>query len=255
MATLFDTLQQNQGLMSQTQPQAGTTYKAADLLRAKSGRATGGSGIASSNLGEQQATTSANQTVQNQVLPATQIQLAGAQQQNQAINQKTNQDIFNTQQGRSFDNQQTAQKATQMLQDLAQNKGKISANQYQSQMEQTAQALRLGTQQYTDKLQQEGETARLNSKIGFTEALQKSIFSGNEDLLKQKLNMSDVLAQSDREFAQKMSQMSLDTAWQLLNTDMASAQERALYTGIGNVAAAGVGAYGKYEDNQAKAGK
>jgi hypothetical protein len=71
-------------------------------------------------------------------------------------------------------------------------------------------------------------------------------------MLETKLGNQSVLSASDRDFKKSLAQMGASDAYTMFKDEMAAAKERALYSGIGALATAGIGAYGTYKDSQAK---
>jgi hypothetical protein len=246
MANLLDTIRQN------SQPQkVGVTdesNKLQTLLRAKSGKSVGGSGIAASNLGEQQAVVDTNTQLQSQVAPAAELQnqsLAGQQQGQQQQEQIQTAEI---EQGRKFDTIQSRLKTEATLSEFERNKGQIDLNRDRARVEQLGQQIRLQDKKYTDNLQREGQKSRLDDELEFRKQLTKSTLGDSQEILEKGLKGKSVLDANDREFSKSLAQMGIDDAWSMFRSQQRADQQRALYTGIASVTGAGVGAYGQASD-------
>lgn len=243
MANLLDTIRQNNPALQQ-QGQTDQSANLQTLLRAKSGKAISGPEVAASNLQEQQTVDQTNNQLQNQIAPAAAIQ--NQQQQQQAVTQaqQVNQQGQEIAQQRKFDTLQTRLKTDQILSDLERNKGQINMQRDRAAVEQLGTNLRLQDQNYTQQLQREGNLARLGDQNSFQQSLQRNILGDNQQLLEKQLGNSSVLDANDRQFKQAMANMDINTAWDMFHNDMVAQKQRALYTGLGSLATAGIGAYG-----------
>lgn len=245
MANLLDTIRQNSQSSIQPQGMEDNTRKLQTLLRAKSGKAVGGSDVNSSSLSEEQAVSNANQTLANQIQPGAQIQQAGLEQQAAAEAQQTQLQKADIAQSRRFDTVQTRLKTNQLLQDLEQNRGKLDAAREASQVNQVAQNLRLQNAQYMDSLQREGSRARLDDSNKFNEALADSLLGANKELFQEQLGNKSILQASDRDFKKAMAEIDVNAAYDMFKNDMAASKQRAVYGAVGGLATAAIGAAGK----------
>ena len=240
-------------LLEALQPQMqDTTSQLSTLLRAKSGKAVGGPATALSTQQEQASLAQATQAMQP-VQQAATTQQMGQQQQARELEQRTIQEQSNIAQQRQANQLQSKIQTDRLLQELEQGRGQIDANIYKASLEQIGQNLRLSNQQYIDNLQREGNRARLNDNLQFSEQMARSVLEDNKSLLEKQLGNKSILAASDREFSTKMAQMGVKNAWTLFRNDASTEQQRQLYTGIGGVISAGIGAYGTYQDRQERA--
>ncbi len=241
MANLLDTIRQN------TQPQqAGMTdetQRLQTLLRAKSGKSLGGSAVGASNLAEQQAVTQTNQQL-GQVAGQAEIQnqqLEGQQAQQQQAEQIQTAEID---QSRKFDTIQNKLKTEALLNDFERNKGQIDLNRDRARAEQLGAQIRLQDKQYIDNLSREGSKARLDDQLEFNKQIAKSTFGNSEQILKKNLGNREVIDASDREFSKSLTQMGVDDAWSMFRSEQAANRQKAMWTGIGSLATAAVGAAG-----------
>lgn len=243
MANLLDTIRQNNPGVQQ-QGVTDESSKLQTLLRAKSGKAVGGSGVSASNLGEQAAVAQTNNQMQNQVAPAAEIQNQGQQAQQAQQTQTTNLQTQDVEQQRKFDTIQNKMKTNQLMSEFERNKGSIDLARDKSQLEQLGFQLRLQDKGYLDNLQREGNTRRLGDQQEFNEALADSVLGDQRQLLEKGLGNKSILDADDREFKKSLANMDSAYAYDMFRKDQSAAKERAMWSGIGGLATAGVGAYG-----------
>jgi hypothetical protein len=86
----------------------------------------------------------------------------------------------------------------------------------------------------------------LDNDLDFREALQKSIFGSNTELLKKGLGNKDIMEASDREFREAMAGIDINAALEMANNEMADASKAAMISGATTLATSGIGAYGTY---------
>lgn len=243
MPNLLDTIRQNNPALQQ-QGVTDESQKLQGLLRAKSGKAVEGGGVASSNLGEQQAVTQANTQMQNQVAPQVAIANQGQQQQQQAQGQQETQQVQAVEQQRKFDTVENKMKTNQLMNDFQRNSGRVDLARDKSSLEQLGFQVRLQNKQYTDQLQREGNMRRLSDQNQFNQQLSQTILGDQQSLLEKQLGNKSVLDASDRDFKQAMAKMDVGAAYDMFKTEQAAAKQRAMWSGIGSVVTTGVGAYG-----------
>lgn len=249
MANLLDTIRQNNPAL---QPGGVTdqTTNLQTLLRAKSGKAVGGSEVAASNLGEQAAVSQTNNQLQNQVAPQATIQNTAMAQQMAGQQQQERIQSSDIAQQRRFDNLQTRIKTDQLLNDLERNKGQLDMQRNKAQMEQVGINLRMQNSRYIQDLQREGTGRRLQDQNQFNEALMDSQLGANRQLLEKQLGNTSILKANDRQFRDSVAQIDINTAYDMFKNDMAEQKQRSLYSGAGAITTAGVGAYGKLSEKK-----
>lgn len=251
MANLLDTLRNSNQAATAPLKAEDTTQGLSTLLRAKSGKATGGLSGALSNQAEQAAMASGNQGLAQQAQANT-IAAQGQQQQQAATKQQTQQNLTSINQQKQASSLQSQVRTDQLLQDLEQNKGKIDAQQYQANLEQVGQNLRLSNSQYVDNLTREGARARLDDANAFKEALVRSTFNDNQNILNTKLGNKTVLNADQREWDQAMGQMTINDAYDMFKSGAANESARAQASGIGSVLTSGIAAAGTAMDIKEK---
>ena len=274
MANLLETIQKNrQQALGQQAPITDETQRIRELLRAKSGKAASSSASNISNIGEQAAVDQTNQQLAS-LIPQVAIQsqqenITAAGQQQQLKQQK--QEIS---QARKFNNVQNNIRTQQLLSGLERDKGELDLDKDRAKLEQTSFLLAMQDKQYTDQLEAIGKRRRLDDGQAFQSEMQDLAFGQYLGLLQDKLNKNDVLAASDREFAEMMNNLSIQDAIKIAEIENANAQnesdfnigqyqtqyaaaskaasEQAKAQATGELVTTGIEAFGEYSDNQAK---
>ena len=250
MADLLSAIQGNTQSSTAPQGQTNQTQGLADLLRAKSGKAGVGPSTALSNQQEQSAVSQGNQQLQG-VQQQSNLQTQGQQQQMAGVQQQTQAQLTGIGQERQQNTQQTNIKTSDMLQNLEQQKGKISQDQYAAQMAQVGQNMRLDNQKYTDQLALEGDRARLNDSNSFKENLQQATFNDLQGVLQKQLGDAAVLDQNANTFSMKMGTLKTDDAYNMFQSAMQNEKDRAIWTAAGSLGGTGASAYGASQDKKA----
>lgn len=245
--SLFDILKQKTPTPAAL---AQTTQQVESLISAKSGKAGATvSGPATSNIAEQQATQTAQ--VQGQAVQA-QAQTQAAGLANQQVNLTEQQALQEAQ----FDESQEDQKSNLLRQTNAvldeYEKGNrtLDFNRDKARLEQVGFTLRLTNDKYLSNLQREGKRSRLDSDLGFKEELMRSIFSDEEDLLRDDLEFRALMRADDREFEKLMAAMDIETALQIASAESKAANAQQMWQGIGGLVSGGIEAAAAYQDRQ-----
>jgi hypothetical protein len=208
---LLDIIKQNTSKAAQ--PITATTNetaKVADLLRAKSGKAVSSTGVGQTNLAEQAAVADANSTLQNQVAPAAelqnnQLQLQANEQQQSVDLQKADID-----QRRNMVQQQAQNKLGELMQSFGQQRQELDLKRDRAQVDQIMTTARLANKQYVDQLEEEGRKLRLDNAADFQNQLLDTTFENNSALIKSKIGADNVLRSTDRQYQQRLSQITAD---------------------------------------------
>lgn len=247
MANLLDTIRGN----AQPQQQGVTdeTSKLQTLLRAKSGKAVGGSAVNASNLAEQSAVSAANSQIQNEIQPQIQMQQEAAQQQQAGIVSQEEQQRGAINQSRQADDLQTRIRTDQILADLERGKSQLNVEKDKARLEQVGANIRLQDKQYVQKLQQEASLARLQDDASFQEALSRTYFGDAQQLLQKQMGNQSILSANDRQFKEATANMDIDTAYAAMREAGRANAQAGMWQGIGNITTAGIGAYGTYKNS------
>lgn len=255
MATnLMDAIRQ--GMQQPVQPQAADTLSSTaqtqSLLNTKiTGRAspTGSPQPAISNIGEQvakQQTQLAGQQLSQQgALKGNELGAADEQQQ---VVQAQQQQVQTEQQRQAQTN--LLNQAKSVLDSFHQGSQTLDLNTKKAQADQLGFTLRLSNSSYTDKLQREGRKSRLDNQLSFNEALQRTIFADEEELLSNSLDFRTAMRADDRTFEKMMASMSADYAIQIANANATQANMQQQWSGIGTMVQGGVSAAKAYADSK-----
>jgi len=234
--------------MTQQQGAEDNTQRIAGLMRAKSGRAVGGADASQSNLGEQSAVAATNQGL-GQVQQAANIQNQGLEQTQLGQQSSQNAQEQGIAQNRTFDNIQSRLKTDQIIADLERDNGQLDSKTKDAQIVQVAQNLRLQSQQYTDQLQRQGDTARLSNEAAFKEETARTAFGENQLLLEKLMGNQSIVNANARDFDIAMENMGLDASYAMFRNNQIAAAQTAQISGAGSVVTAGIGVW---SENKAK---
>lgn len=252
MATLMDALKQSmQAGTQQAQPAMGETEQVKNLFQQKTGKAAApSSGVPrQSNLTEAVqagATRSQSQGIAQQG----QLNLTQQQGQQADIDQRTAQQNTEFKQRRSDNLNKFRMQADNIVDQYNQAGRKLETDRDVENMEQIGFGARLANQQYVDKLQQEGQKARLDDQLVFKEQLTKDAFADMQTLLKNDLAFKSIMNASDRDFAEQLSQIDANIAVDMLGSEINAANQQSIWSGASGVVQGGLKAYDKYSDYQ-----
>jgi hypothetical protein len=252
MTTLLDALNQSTTITpGGSSPGVGSTSQVAQLLKAKTGKAVdfGMGGVPSatpqmSTLGEASAVaTAGNQLRQTQ-------QVAGAQ--NQQLQQQSAQVVAEAaaqkqkvESARLDSIQHRADQTAALIQEYKQSRGRLGVEQQKALGQQLGFNARLSSEKYVDQLERAGAEQRLSTEIGFREALAKDIFHEEEGLFSEQFHANELLNMKQNQWNEWLGQIDINTAVALAGGRAAAANQQAMWTGAGNLAGAGVDAYGQ----------
>lgn len=247
MASLLDAINKNlkPSTPAQQAPQLGETEQVRRLVRAKSGKAVGpSSGPAQSSLGERVV---AGQTRLGQQQLASQAKLIGEQQGQQAadIAQREQQQATQFEQQREQQKADYSRQADSILNQYTQGNKQLSTQKDLANIEQAGAALRLSNQQYIDRLQTEGQRARLDNDVNFKTQMAQNVFSDAEDLLSNQLAFKAIMDADDREFRNQIAQIDAATALDMARSEIEATKAGNIWTGVGNLAQTAISAYAK----------
>lgn len=220
MANLLQTIQQNRAALSGEKPEpAEQTLKVQQLLRAKTGQAVAPSETATSNIAEQVAA-GQTQAQLSQLGQEMATQQAGEAVEQAKLSQQERLQRQEADQARRFQTVQTKMQTNQLLNDLGRERGSLSLEKDKARLEQVSFLLAMQDKKYTDTLQDVGRRNRLDDQMAFNEAMQQQAFGMELSLLKDKLGKQDVLAASDREFQEALSNLSIQEARAIAEMEM-----------------------------------
>ena len=105
---------------------------------------------------------------------------------------------------------------------------------------------------YTDKLQLEGARQRLNDENEFRNAMLRTIFADNEQLLRTKLRNQSIISADKRDFEKAMSTLSITDAIEIAKNELRASQRRAQIEGVGTATKGVIAAYASGDDKDKK---
>jgi hypothetical protein len=246
--TLLDTIKQNLQAPSSGTPNAAPlginqTAQTQQLLQAKSGRAVADTGQPRiSNIGEQLANRQA-QLGQQQLQQQGQTAAANVQQEEEYRQaQESTQTAALDEQSLEQMDQYTRQNEA-ILDEYSQGQRQLDLNKDKAKLEQVGFMARLSNQQYIDNLQREGARARLDNDTNFRENLARSVFDDEQDMFKDDLTFRSMINADNRSFADQLQNIDVDYALKMAEAENQAANQRMMWTGVGNVTSGGIQAY------------
>lgn len=174
-------------------------------------------------------------------------QSAGMEQAQQASLAQVTQQRVDMQQ--DFNN-----KVSGMMQDQRLNLQQLDLNKDKARLEQLGTQLRLGNQQYIDKLQTEATKARLDNSVEFNEQIQRTVFSDEESLFANNLTFRSIVKANDRDSEKALANIDIDFALAMAASSNAAANASGMWSGVGNATAAGLGAAAQYKSSPSNPG-
>ena len=259
MATLFDTIKQNQDASAEQATSApkqaserDLTSQSQRLIQAKSGKAAApGSAPRISNVGEQVA--NQNALLQGQAL-AQQIQL-GQQaldtqvaQQTEAVKQQEDEQAFQAEKVES----DYLRNEDAVLDQYLSGKKKLDLSKDKSKFEQMGFQMRMADGKYMDTLNREAKRSQLDNESKFKEEMARTVFAEELEMFHDNLDFRNSMFSDKMDFQEQMGQMDLDYALQMAQFSNQQASANSMFTGIGQATTGGIQAYGAYAKNQDK---
>ena len=248
MATLLQKLQQNLGSVSaQQEPITDDTAQVRQLLAAKKGFV--GPDTALGPRGLETAAIAARQPAQQKLNEIAQ----GAQLQGIAIGQAARGQEMEQAQRESEQAARRQELALQekiqtenVLRNLEQGKTSLSEQQRQLGMEAVASNLRLQDAKYVDNLVREGQKARLQQDMDFTEQLNKAVLEDNLALQKLRYKNEALVNANDRDFNKALAQLGITDIIAMARENAQADIQAAKIGGIAGAVQTGAQAYSSY---------
>lgn len=257
MASLLDTVNKNASALSAPSPASnpllsatglqpttgeetqGTAQIAAVGQTGKALDTTGGLNTRLSSLGERLASVQAlNQA--KEVTKEAQLQGISLDQQQDQLQQQFQQSSTRLSEERIGMQEQFNTQLKGMMFEYKNQLKSLNLSRDKSRMEQMGFMLRMGNQEYMDKLQLEGRRARLDNAVSFNEALQQSIFADEMDLFSSSLEFRNYMYADMREAQKQLAEIDIEFALQVANADNQAASGQMMWSGVGNVLGAGL---------------
>lgn len=220
-----------------------TTSQISALNVAKTGKvARPTTGPRSSNLQEQiaagQAALGVSELQQQAKIKAAELGQAEKAQTEQQGLQERQLDEASLQQHDTYANQ-----SARILQELSQQGRALDFKKDAARVEQLGISTRLANDKYTTQLEQEGARSRLDTEIGFDEALQNAIWADEKDLLDHDMEFRTAINAKQNDFNEYMQNMGFDRALDIAEAEKKAANQRMIWEGISSLGSAGIGAY------------
>jgi len=171
--------------------------------------------------------------------------------------QREQQDIQQTQQITELRQIAKAEKqrfnlaSNQVLDDLERNMKELSSREKLDRMEVAAAQIRLSDEQYRYNLENVARRDRLETELGFNEAMKRAVFEDEMDLLRDDLEFNRKLDADEREFQEYLSNIDIDYALQMARTGIEQTTKRAMMEGGIEAVSKGAGyVVSKYQPTQ-----
>lgn len=269
MASLLDTVKQNSSALSASTPDSnpllsqtglaptvgeateGTAQIAAVGQTGKALNQQAGLNTRLSSLGERLASVQALNQAKD-VTKEAQMQGVSLDQQQDALAQQFNQQNTQISENRVAAQEQFNTQLKGMMSEYTSQLKGLNLQKDKARMEQAGFMLRMGNQQYIDKLQMEGRKSRLDDAIAFNEELNRSVFSQELDLFSNSLEFRNLMQADARSFQQQLGNMDNEFAMQIAMADNKAAGSQMMWSGIGS-AVGGAASYMAKDKKKASA--
>jgi len=232
MATLLEQLRQQGPTGTQTQ-------QVESLLSARSGKATGpGAAPRATNIQEQVQ----DQLTRNQLTDV--AQQANLQSQQQGQEQRAVEQQFAQQKAQldeqSISSQETYQRQVEAsLKDYQRIIKQLDVAKQGAKVEQLGFQLRLSNQNYIMKLKDTAARDKITSAVSFNEALQRTVFADEIDLLSSDLDFRMLLKADDATFNKMLAQIDIDTALEIAKAQAKDTAAQQTVSGVNTLIQAG----------------
>jgi hypothetical protein len=240
MASIFDSMSLPSAASTPnplTAPRAGTTQRLQDLIQG--GKQAPQQGLALDTEEEQGALNEAR-------VGASLVQKEGdmmterLKQKEVAQTQEFDFQAQDLEERRINSQLEIANKSSDLLMKNSQNFQELDMKKQKSIAMFSMSLARMSNSNYLDELQMEGTRHRLDSEMQFREALQSSIFSDEEELLKNDLNFKSILNADERNFKDELAELDIDLSIQLSQSKTAGEQASTMYRAGGQVLQGGI---------------
>jgi len=217
------------------------TSQAQGLLRAKVGQAAavGDSGPRRSAIQE----TAALQNTQSQLQ---QGQLQGRLQGKQLLQAeeeqtvKTEQQFLNLSEDKNSMKDQFARQTNELLNQFESGIKQLDNSKDRASLEQVGFMLRLQDDKYVNDLQVQARSLNLSNDLSFKEAITRAAFADDMEIFQNNIQFQKFVNMDNRKFQTEIAQMDINYAMQLASRELEANKTQALFTGIGNIATAGI---------------
>lgn len=252
--SLFDQVKQNLNKMAQPVQAAGQilgqTEAISRISEAASGKAAPGGTAGAVPSRSRQAELSVVDQVtrgQQELAKANQIQALALGQQEQAL--KDSEEFKN----RLMSDEQLASREKYLdtqrsiLTEYSSGQRQLDLTKDKARLEQLGFNMRLSNDKYLGELEQKARLADLSNAASFEEELTRSIFADEEELFRNDLDFRAMIAADQRTFQEEMSQMDINMALDMAETNNKALSEKQMWDGLGGIIQGGASAYASYK--------
>lgn len=206
---LLDIIKQNTQKATQVAPAQEQTAEITRLLQAKSGKAVPQVGAAQVSL-EERTQLGSNVQAMQELSDAANMQNLSIQQQADEQQQQ-----FQLQQAQGLQQERAAeqdftQKLDSTLQALSQNRGELDLKKDAEIIESAMAQARLANDKYINELNTAAAKQGLSDSVKFKQAMLRSAFDNNLELLEGKIDFDKIASANDRQFREALSDIKIN---------------------------------------------
>jgi hypothetical protein len=216
------------------------------MAQAATGKAeSGGVGVAVSNIGEQVATQEAAKQQQQLATQANTAENEQQQKEQEQYMQLHDQELEIRNQALRV-KQEFNSRLSQVLTEFKEKGDELDIEKQRAQVDQITQMTRLLDDKYINTLKLEGSRNRLADKRAFSEAAIDAAFNNQLAVLKDDFEFQTILRAQGRENQVKLENMGLQTAMNVVNSEIEANKQAVQTRAIGSAIETGIAAYEKY---------
>lgn len=216
------------------------------MAQASTGKAaTEGTGIAVSNIGEQLATQEAAKQQQQLATQASAMESEQQQKEQEQYMQLHDQELEIRNQALNV-KQQFNSRLSQVLAEFKDKGDELDIEKQKAQVDQITQMTRLLDDKYVNSLKIEGARSRLADKKAFAEAALDAAFNNQLGLLQDDFEARTLLRADERTFKIKLEQMGMQTAMDVVNSEIEAGKEAMQWRAVSSAIETGIAGYDKF---------
>jgi len=232
--SLLDTIRQ--GLRAKEEPQAlGTTEKIRGIRRAATGRAVSPRGPEVTTQAERQVQADIRRGLERQ-REAGELAAEEMEQRREGLAQREQQAEAAARMQRAEMQSQFANQAADVLGDLSRGRRELTLETQKDKLEQAGFLASFADRQYLHNLQLEGQRRRLSSDLEFQQALKRSIFASEMELMERDIDFREIMDARGRDFQRKLADIDIDTALRIASAEAQADEITARWSGVGTIA-------------------
>lgn len=226
-------------LRMQPPPASGYTEAVQNLMQAKSGKAIDETGGPRATNIQEQVQNKLAETQTKEVAQQANLQAQQRGQEQRAVEQQFAQQKTQLRE-EEISTQETYQRQVEAaLNDYQRGLKTLDVNKQAAKVEQLGFQLRLSNQNYIMQLKTEAARDKITSEAAFREALQRTVFADEIDLLGTDLDFRMLLKADDAKFLKELASIDIDTAMAIAASEAKAANTQAIVSGTTKVIEAG----------------